>query len=779
MAESFALPEQRPVFSQETAAAQAPQTGLVGGNISGGLQLRDPSKDAPSALDNLFKFAMKIGDEKLAEYESAEKDRKFMEGMGRAAAGEAAKDISSEQPWWARMFSDSNANVVAGARAWEGATDANHMEASVMERMKELRTLPPSKAQAAMLEIHKTMQSGDPVRDATQNAMWIKALPGILKHHAKEHLAYQHEVATEAQRKGIESGFDAVEARVKAGNGFMSDSDADGVLESLAQTMTVPKGVNPKTHAAQVVEGLANTIAAGKFQPFIMARKHGMLENVPKEQRRALDVLYDRTAQEKMAETVPPGIIDRIGLLAGVETPEALRAAVKSINDDAKAATGIDYPLISTNEEHGYTTRVIQQSIAERERELKSAKDAATRARASEALATAKKAAKDQLAREQTAMAEKLAVTMVRDPNPASIPTMTALNADLVTVQKLKRALPVAVAEAWVQPILSDEDKASIAALPPEKAAVAGRALEAQARWNLLNKPGADLSIVKIGIGEALKTGDYTQAQVTIEALAMGAVGAGKDKLPDRFSKLVPKEHQPMVAAFANIYNNLPLDPKTGDRDGAAAWAAAELQMATSVKKPLKAADRKAIDAEIAKSSKRVDLSFDSTAADVWKRFAGDATSEAQPRMLLSLLAAREFDSRVSSGIVTPASVAVAAAKERTVILEEAEIAYVANPQAESNVWDTLPEGEKFLLNKPFALGHALRDALTAKGGMPETSVIYRADDSPKGEPSFIATAPSGGFLVLTLTDLKAAAKKRSKLPDAAPIDTTPLGVAP
>ncbi len=775
--ESFALPEQRPVFSQETAAPITPQAGMVGGNISGGLQLRDPSKDAPSVMDHLIAFGLKMGDQKMAEYEAEKKDRQFMAGIGRAAAGEAAKDIKAAQPWYAQLFG-VDVNVVAGARAWEGATDANHMEASIMDRMKSLRELPPAQAQAALLDIHKTMQSGDPTRDATQSAMWIKALPGVLKQHAKEHVAYQQEVATEAQRKGIESGMDAFESRLQGGKGFMSDADADANLQSLEQTLTAPKGVNKVTHAAQVVEGFANTIAAGKFQPYTAAKAQGLLDNLPKAQRRQLDVLYDRTAQEQMAQKLPPGIMDRVGGLVAFDTPDKLRAEIKAINEEAKAATGIDYPLISTAEEQSYTTRNIHASIAEQEREVKHAKNEVARAAAAQRLKETKDAAKKQLDREQTAMAEKLATAMVTDPNPASIPLMRNLNLDVVPAQKLKAAIPIAVAQAWIDPPINTQERQALASLPPEQQASASRALEAQARWRVLSKDGADLSVVRSGIGEALKTGDYTQARNTIEALAMGATGPKKDKLPDRFTALIPEAQRAMVAAFANVYNNMPIDPKTLDRDGAAAWAAAELQMATSVKKPLKAADRKAIEAAIeagARSTPKTGL-VDRAVNSIATMFGGDDSEEPQPKMLLSLLAAQQFDSRVNSGTVTPASVAVASAKERAVILQGSGMGYIANPQAASNVTAKLPEAEKFLLNKDYALGNAMRDALAAKGGAPDTSVIYRADDSPKGEPSFLATAPSGGFIVLTLADLTAAAKKRNKLPTApaAGVDYTP-----
>lgn len=773
--DSFALPEQRPVFSQETAQPLVPQTGLVGGNLSGGLQLRDPSKDAPGILDHLFAFAVKVGDKKIAEYEAAEKDRRFLAGIGRAAAGEAARDIAEEQPWWARMFGDGN--EVAGARAWEGIADANHMEASVMERMRDLRSLPPEKAQAALLEIHRDMRSGDPTRDAAQAALWVRALPGILKQHAKEHLAYKQEVATEAQRKGIQSAFDSFDAKAKAFSSLdnRDGADMDGATETLKSVFTPPAGVNPATYRAQLVEGLANSLAAGKFAAYSAANRAGLLSSLPAAQARQLDALHDREARKVAFDRAPPYLQDRL-LAVGTLPAEEAAAELDAINKEFMAVSGLDIPLVPSSQQQTMLMRAAARDEAEAARKLAAAEKAAEKEaerQAKVALEQAKLGSAIAAQQAERAAADALVDGMLSHPSPSSIPVAESFNAGNPVFKLAKERLPLEVARRWDEPPVN---MAAITALPEAQRATALAAAQAEARWQLLRKEGAPMQAVRANIGEALATGSYDAAAGVIDALAFGADGSGMKKLPDNLVRLVPEQYRPLMAAYAEELGAAKVDPKTGMADRGAAWAAAEARVRLTARKPPAAADMKSIRAAL-------------------KEERGWFQGNTQAEELTAAVAGRLYDGRVSSGGLSPVGVAIAAAREQVVTLADSGMAYLHNPQASEPIEGYTTGGQyrpsKYLqhmkpadragLSTPDRFGRALKEAVAAQGIDPTAApLIYRADDTPQGLPSFIVLGSIPGRVsVITLDDLLAASRRLNTKDRGQISDGSDLNIAP
>lgn len=68
-------------------------------------------------------------------------ERKFLEGVQRAASGEALTSIVNEQPWYSKIFGPASA--VEGARQYSLDAQAAKFDAEVQRRMPELRTTSP------------------------------------------------------------------------------------------------------------------------------------------------------------------------------------------------------------------------------------------------------------------------------------------------------------------------------------------------------------------------------------------------------------------------------------------------------------------------------------------------------------------------------------------------------------------------------------------------------------------------------------------------------------
>jgi hypothetical protein len=710
MADSFSLPEQRAVYSQETSAPVTPQAGMVGGNIRGGLQLRDPSKDAPTAMDHLFAFAVKIGDKKFAEYEAREKDKKFVEGVGRAAAGEAAKDIEAAQPWWARMFGGGDA--VAGARAWEGVTDANQMEAAVLSNMQALREVPPAQAQKSLLDIRDKLKSGDPTRDAVQTAMFIKALPGMLKMHAKQHVAFQQEHATEKQRQGVQSAINGIDARIVAARelGGADESDAVSIKAGLAAIFKAPEGVNPDTYNAQVVESMANAVGSGRMSVYTSAREAGLLESMSPQHARQLEVVYERKAREIAAKKTPRGLLNRVAAVSNRMPPEQVHAAYDAINDEFQRVTGLDIPLVPTENRMGMVSQSYQRIVTEAEQAEREANSDAER----EAKAKAAREARERLAEQRTREAQEaagsMAERMLDDAAPDSITVGKNFAAGSEALKVLPAILSRKVREKFDDPTLTQDEVAGIDRLPEDQRPEAERQVLAARRGALIQKEGVPLDQVTGKIKAQLGARNYEAAADVADALAhIARQSGGKEKMPAVFSKLLADGDQELVVAYATQLDLQAQGLKTGQKlDRAQAFAAAELQIATTARSPLKPKDTAAI-----------------------KEAVNNTPGYATPQAKAMLLGAAQyaFNSKVSGGVIDPHAVAAKNATKGVTLLGDSGVAYLRNADYPFLIQDygRTPE-EQHALDDTY-VGKALNDLMRERGIDPESAAVFKRDD--------------------------------------------------
>jgi hypothetical protein len=768
MNDSFALPEQKAVFSQETAAPVTPQVGLSGGNISGGLQLRDPSKDTPGLMDTLFNFAVKVGDKKFSEYMEKEKERKFMEGVGRVASGEAAKDIEASQPWWSRLFGDGN--VVAGARAWEGITDANQLESSILDNMHSLRELPPEQAQRALLDIRRQLNTGDPDRDAATSAVFVKSLPGVLKTHAKQHAAYQQEVATEAQRKGIQSSMRNFEAKVSSARELdnSDDSDLNAPRAELKALFTPPPGVNPGTYSLQLVEGMANSMALGEFSTYSEAKKQGLLDNLPKQYARQLEQLHDSEARKVAFDRAPQHLKDRLFSIEGMDAAQTVET-LNAVNTEFMQASGLEIPLVPTEKYQTLVQRAARKdeakaAAAARKAEREDDKTARAEARTEER--NAKLAV--QIADEQAnvAAAEVLVNKILDDPRPgsAAVGLLAAKGSD--ALKYAKERLPLVAGERWSNPPLTQAENAQLAAIQdPTQRSEATRALQASHRNALLQKDGVDMTVAREQIRADLSKGNYAAANDVIDALAFGAEGSGMEKLNSKFAKLVPEEQRPLMTAYIAALGAQSKRDAKGNLvvDHAALWAGAEASVALTSRKPATAKQIQEIRGLAVKEAGGF-LGF----------FKDEDQDGTQANALLADTASRLFDGRVTADNLSPAKDALERAKERIQVLGGSGVAYLRNPQAERPIHDDvyvgkLPAADQAYLSTPDRVGFALKYAAEARKVPLEANTrVYRADDTPSGAPYFVVLGSSPGSVeVISMADLLEGAKRhhREKFP--------------
>jgi hypothetical protein len=99
------------------------RAGVIGGDTVGAGATRAQGvqdRNANATLDVL----MKVGESIMAPMLKQKKTEAYVAGMQRAMQGEAVTEIATEQPWYSKIFGDSD--VVEGARAYGRADHREH-----------------------------------------------------------------------------------------------------------------------------------------------------------------------------------------------------------------------------------------------------------------------------------------------------------------------------------------------------------------------------------------------------------------------------------------------------------------------------------------------------------------------------------------------------------------------------------------------------------------------------------------------------------------------------
>lgn len=242
------------------------QIGVQGGAVGvGGTGAQALIAEGPSPL---MQAMMRIGGKFVEGQIEERKTEAFVEGMQRAAAGEAVADIVKETPWWAKML--GSADPAEGARWYAGHTVAQSTVADLDDRMPELRQLPPDQARALISKEAQARLTGDPSTDAAVLQQMSQALPALFKRHTKAHLGYLNEQAVASMTASMgQAGRRLQQIASGAVSGEYSEQDVEDARQNLLLAMRPPSpDMDPKLHAEVVAQGLEHLANSGSLHAF-------------------------------------------------------------------------------------------------------------------------------------------------------------------------------------------------------------------------------------------------------------------------------------------------------------------------------------------------------------------------------------------------------------------------------------------------------------------------------------------------------------------------------
>ena len=211
--------------------------------------------------------------------------RKFLEGVQRAASGEALTEIVNEQPWYSRIFGPSSA--VEGARQYNLDAQAAKFDAAVQQAMPKLRNTSPDELPAIIQNMSKEFQTGDPATDAQLGLRLTKVLPNLIQQHTREFYKAQQEHADNQRFAATQQN--ATSLQIISQDPMASEDDKLLRQANFLQGFVLPAGVDPESHKQFIQTSLASLAEAGQFHAVNVALSNGVAQSLPPEKRLQLE----------------------------------------------------------------------------------------------------------------------------------------------------------------------------------------------------------------------------------------------------------------------------------------------------------------------------------------------------------------------------------------------------------------------------------------------------------------------------------------------------------
>ena len=212
-------------------------------------------------------------------------ERKFLEGVQRAASGEALTEIVNTQPWYSKIFGPSSA--VEGARQYSLDAQAAKFDAAVQQAMPTLRNTSPDELPGIIQKMSKEFETGDAKTDAQLGLRLTKVLPNLIQAHTREYYKAQQEHAYNQRFDAAQQN--ATSLQIVSQDPMASDDDKLLRQANFLQGFVLPAGVDPESHKQFIQTSLASLAESGQFHAVNVALRSGVAQALSPEKRLQLE----------------------------------------------------------------------------------------------------------------------------------------------------------------------------------------------------------------------------------------------------------------------------------------------------------------------------------------------------------------------------------------------------------------------------------------------------------------------------------------------------------
>ena len=236
-------------------------------NRGGGAQRTAQALQVPPAQpDATVQALFKLGGEMLRPHVEAERQAKYVEGMQKAAQGQAITEIVEEQPWYSKIFGSTS--LVDGARAYTATAKATSVAVDLESNMEELKRLSPNEFSKHTADIMKNATTGDSATDMMISQQLGQTLPAVMKGQAKAHIRYKQEKFDEGMDATFTANFallGAVDSEARKPNATKDSGDTLEQELSVLKAMTPPPEIDRAHFNKVLAKSAVKAIMQGNF----------------------------------------------------------------------------------------------------------------------------------------------------------------------------------------------------------------------------------------------------------------------------------------------------------------------------------------------------------------------------------------------------------------------------------------------------------------------------------------------------------------------------------
>jgi len=351
---AFNTPNGTPMLPAGQATLSAAR--IIGGGIGGETKGVGVREQGPSPI---LSTIVKLTDGMAAVALRRKQTELFFTGMQRAAHGEAVKDIAQEQPWYSQLFGD--ADVVEGARAYEGSTRAQSVVAAMEDDMPNIRQLNGPEANAYFLKQIEKSQTGDMATDMSVMQSFTRSMPALMRRQAKEHYGYQQEKAVAAQTASFRASGDRLQsAAAGLAKGTTTPEEYEEVIGTFKANIAPVANQNEKGYTEMVADNIVNFANEGKLHAVNALDKAGVSSILTADQQRRVEAAK-MAGETKLRTKYSFDYSDSLAEIRAMAskpsegaTTRDLAARIDAVNQTYQRATGSTQWLIQPEERAGY-----------------------------------------------------------------------------------------------------------------------------------------------------------------------------------------------------------------------------------------------------------------------------------------------------------------------------------------------------------------------------------------------------------------------------------------
>lgn len=323
-------------------------------------------------------------------YVKAFQNQQVMKGISEVAAGKTMDQIRSEQPWYTKIFGDSD--LVTAASAYTAQQKVSSFITNIQNTIPNSANMSAEQFRNYMTQAWTDMQSGDAIDDAVMNQQFLNASNGLFEQWQRQNYKNLQTQAKTSQQGAMSALIGQYGSKARA-YGVDQTVSKDDLLKSQAELIAGLQPIDGQTQEAwddNLTTAVQDAAQSGNFHALTAIKASGLMDHLPPQTKVQLQSFVN--AQEGVQggiARITPKYASQISQLqlelrTGSLTPADVIARTQQINVQAANEYGFTQPLIGNDEVASWmnvsTDLVANEVNRQRMEDISAAKQAANKA---------------------------------------------------------------------------------------------------------------------------------------------------------------------------------------------------------------------------------------------------------------------------------------------------------------------------------------------------------------------------------------------------------------